>query len=71
MGQLTCQRCGAISEGKSFEEADELIDHAIGQSIGRPCSGKTDDLVWNTKYVEAESDTDSDISTSKKTPKRR
>ncbi|HKZ42772.1 MAG TPA: hypothetical protein VJ044_17545 [Candidatus Hodarchaeales archaeon] len=77
MGKLTCQRCGATAEGDSFDEADARIDHALGLSKGRPCSGKTSDLVWNTKNVEAEitsdvtSDDDSDSSKPKKQTKRR
>ncbi len=48
MGKLSCKRCGATAEADSQEEADELIDHARGVMIGRPCSGKQSDLVWET-----------------------
>lgn len=73
MGTLTCQRCGATSEGKSFEDADDIIDHAVGLVRGRPCSGKDSDLVWDTKDVDVEiSDDNSDSdSTKPKKPKRR
>ena len=75
MGKLTCQRCGATSEGATFEEADALIDHAIGQSKGRPCGGKESDLVWDGKTVinlEVETESESDSSkTNKKSSKRR
>jgi len=47
MGKLTCSRCFAIAEAESQEEADALIDHARGQMIGRPCSGKESDLHWD------------------------
>lgn len=46
MGTLTCQRCFATAEGNTQEEADANIDHAIGQMIGRPCSGNNSDLKW-------------------------
>lgn len=46
MGTLNCQRCGATAEGNTQEEADEKIDHARGQMIGRPCEGKQSDLSW-------------------------
>jgi hypothetical protein len=46
LGTLNCQRCGAKAEGNSQDEADELIDHARGQMIGRPCEGKQSDLSW-------------------------
>ncbi len=46
MGKLSCSRCGASAEADSREKADELIDHARGQMIGRPCSGKQSDLTW-------------------------
>lgn len=47
MGKLTCSRCFATAEADSQEKADELIDHARGQIIGRPCSGKQSDLSWD------------------------
>ncbi len=56
MGTLSCQRCGAEAEGNTQEEADELIDHARGQMIGRACSGLSSDLNWTgtaTKQVSA------------------
>lgn len=75
MGTLTCQRCGATSEGLTFEDADVLIDHAVGQSRGRPCAGKESDLIWDGKTVlnadDDETESDSDSSKTKKTPKRR
>ena len=46
MGTLSCQRCGAQAEGNTEKEADDKIDHARGQMIGRPCSGKQSDLRW-------------------------
>jgi len=46
MGTLSCQRCFATAEGNTQEEADELIDHALGMMIGRPCEGKASDLKW-------------------------
>jgi len=48
MGQLSCNRCGATAEADTQEDADVLIDHALGQKIGRPCSGKQSDLVWSS-----------------------
>ena len=47
MGQLSCNRCGAKADGASQAEANEKIDHARGQMIGRPCDGKDSDCVWN------------------------
>lgn len=32
-----CYRCGGSAEGKSFEEASEKINHAVGLSRGIPC----------------------------------
>lgn len=46
MGILSCKRCFATAEGNTQAEADDAIDHARGQMIGRPCSGKQEDLVW-------------------------
>ena len=48
MGKLTCSRCFATAEADTFEEADAIIDHARGQMIGRPCSGKNSDLSFET-----------------------
>ncbi len=52
MGTLSCQRCGAKAEGNTQEEADDLIDHARGQMIGRPCSGLSSDLNWSDKATK-------------------
>lgn len=50
MGTLTCNRCGATAEGEDFGEADASIDHSLGLKIGRPCSGKESDLVYDGSY---------------------
>ena len=82
MGQLSCNRCGAKAEADTQENADVLIDHARGQMIGRPCSGKQSDLVWDgsktAKHVvvnvvepKAETVSDSDSPTKKPKHKRR
>lgn len=56
VGKLTCQRCGAEAEGRTFDEADEKIDHARGLSRGRPCSGDPNKLIWTgTKTTEKSS----------------
>ncbi|MCH7590546.1 hypothetical protein IIB34_05875 [PVC group bacterium] len=60
MGQLSCNRCGATAEGDTQEQADVLIDHARGQMIGRPCSGKQSDLVWNGQKTEPKAETDTE-----------
>jgi hypothetical protein len=52
MGVLSCKRCGAHAQADTRERADELIDHAIGQMIGRPCSGKQSDLKWDGVKTE-------------------
>ncbi len=52
MGVLSCKRCGAHADADTRERADELIDHARGQMIGRPCSGKQSDLVWDGAKAE-------------------
>jgi len=77
MGVLSCQRCGATAEGETFEQADERIDHAVGLSKGRACSGKTSDLIWNGAKTLAEHpepdelvDTESDSSKPKKSKRR-
>lgn len=53
MGQLVCKRCFAQATADTKDEADSIIDHAIGQTIGRPCSGKDEDLVWREDYRKA------------------
>ena len=78
MGQLSCNRCGATAEGDTQEQADVLIDHARGQMIGRPCSGKQSDLVWDGAKaepkkivsVEVEVPTTSESDSSTKKPKK-
>jgi len=37
MIKVQCHRCGGKAEGNSFDEASELIDHAIGMSNGKKC----------------------------------
>ncbi len=77
MGDLSCKRCGAHAQADTRERADELIDHARGQMIGRPCSGKQSDLVWNgakakakeTVSVEVEASTNESDSSTKKSKK--
>ncbi|KKN37572.1 hypothetical protein LCGC14_0762120 [marine sediment metagenome] len=54
MGTLSCQRCGAQAEGNTQKEADDKIDHARGQMIGRPCSGKQSDLRWTDSQKREE-----------------
>lgn len=73
MGTLTCQRCGATAEGKTFADADEIIDHAVGLIRGRPCSGKESDLTFDNKSIEPEisTDTNSDSDSTTKKSKRR
>ena len=77
MGKLSCQRCGATAEGETFEEADERIDHALGLSKGRPCSGKQSDLIWEGSSekrkvtVDVEDITESESPKMKKSTKRR
>ena len=80
MGKLICSRCFAEAEADSQEEADALIDHARGQMIGRPCSGKQSDLVWEGASTPAKQEeiiatetitTESDSPTKPKKSKRR
>lgn len=52
MGVLSCKRCGAHAQADTRERADDLIDHALGQMIGRPCSGKQSDLKWDGAKAE-------------------
>lgn len=52
MGKLEC-RCGAKAEGKTFEEADEKIDHGIAQIKGNSCGGHPSDMTWNGKPIGA------------------
>ncbi len=59
MGLLTCIRCGAKAEGDTFAQADELIDHAIGLSKGRPCSGDPRNMLWTGDDEKAETSTKS------------
>lgn len=54
MGQLSCKRCGAQAEGATRKEADDKIDHSLGQKIGRPCSGNQKDLDWDTSVTGAQ-----------------
>ena len=49
MGKLECKYCGATAEGKSFKEADDLIDHSIGLTRSNGCPGNPADLLWNGK----------------------
>lgn len=79
MGTLSCQRCGAVALANTQEEADDLIDHARGQMIGRPCEGKQSDLHWTSdtrketvapKIVVAENITESKKSQNKKKSKK-
>ncbi len=77
MGVLSCKRCGAHADADTREKADDLIDHAVGRMIGKPCSGKQSDLVWTgakskakeTVAVEVEVPTSSDNPTNKKSKK--
>jgi hypothetical protein len=46
VGKLSCKRCNAVAYGDSREEADAAIDHAVGQIIGKPCSGNEADMEW-------------------------
>jgi len=39
MVQVKCIRCNGQAEGKTAEEAADRIDHAIGRSKGRLCTG--------------------------------
>ncbi len=78
MGDLSCKRCGAHAQADTRERADELIDHARGQMIGRPCSGAQSDLVWDGAKaepkkivsVEVEVPTTSESDSSTKKPKK-
>ena len=77
MGKLSCRRCGASAEAGSQEEADAIIDHARGQMIGRPCSGKESDLVWegsttttNTGTARVVTETEESPTKTKKKPKK-
>jgi len=51
MPTLVCSCCGEEAEGKNFTEADTKIDHAKGQSRGRPCGGDPRNLTWDGKVV--------------------
>jgi len=51
MGELVCTKCKAKSTSDTFEEADELIDHAKGVLRGKPCNANPLDLLWNDKPV--------------------
>lgn len=49
MGVLKCA-CSAEAEGKTFEEADEKIDHGIALSRPGPaCSGHPTRMTWDAK----------------------
>lgn len=49
MGILRCA-CGAEAEGKTFEDADEKIDHGIAlSSPGPACSGHPTRMTWDEK----------------------
>ncbi len=49
MGILKCA-CKAEAEGKTFEEADEKIDHGIALSSAGPgCSGYPTRMTWDEK----------------------
>lgn len=50
MGILEC-RCGAKGEGKTFEEADEAIDHGYARIKGTTCDGDPTKMTWNGKPV--------------------
>ena len=51
MGILECRYCGARAEADTVEAADDLIDHARGKAIGRPCPGEPSELRWNGSIV--------------------
>jgi len=53
MGTLSCLRCFAQAEASTQAEADDLIDHARGQKIGRPCGGNQNDLRWSETTTTA------------------
>lgn len=51
MGILECRFCGAKAEADTIKAADDLIDHARGKAIGRPCPGEPSELLWDGKQA--------------------
>lgn len=49
MGLLKCRYCGATAQADTIEEADSLIDHAVGMAHGNPCPGEKSNLLWDGK----------------------
>jgi hypothetical protein len=73
MGKLTCQHCGAVAKADTRKDADDLIDHARGKMIGRPCSGLESDLRWtgaNDSPRVEKVETDTEVKSPKKTNKK-
>lgn len=58
MGKLVCLKCGATSLANTFEQADEQIDHSVGDSRGKPCIGSQLDITWDESF---ETDEDGNI----------
>lgn len=50
MGKITCLKCGAVSYAETFEQADDQIDHSIGDLRGKPCIGSPLDITWDEKF---------------------
>lgn len=51
MGELICSTCNAKAEGKTFADADELIDHSKSAGRGIVCDGSVLCMTWNGKPI--------------------